>query len=108
MAGPEGGTRLQRGSELCRRLFVEDSVHDRFVERVVAETRKIVTGGPLDRSNLPRSAEPQAAPGRSKTKSCKADAKLESTNQLRRTEERNGHSQMKSGTMNREMGLFKC
>ncbi|KAH7975530.1 hypothetical protein HPB52_003026 [Rhipicephalus sanguineus] len=32
------------------RLFVEDSLHDRFVERVVAEARKIVTGDPLDRS----------------------------------------------------------
>ncbi|XP_077495034.1 cytosolic 10-formyltetrahydrofolate dehydrogenase [Amblyomma americanum] len=32
------------------RLFVEESLYDRFVERVVAEAKKIVTGDPLDRS----------------------------------------------------------
>ncbi|KAJ8978773.1 hypothetical protein NQ317_015497 [Molorchus minor] len=32
------------------RLFVEDSVHDEFVRRVVQETRKIAIGDPLNRS----------------------------------------------------------
>ncbi|CAN7998208.1 unnamed protein product [Ixodes hexagonus] len=31
------------------RLFVEESIHDRFVERVISETKKIVIGDPLDR-----------------------------------------------------------
>ncbi|XP_035207691.1 mitochondrial 10-formyltetrahydrofolate dehydrogenase-like isoform X2 [Stegodyphus dumicola] len=32
------------------RLFVEESIHDAFVDRVVAETKKMVIGDPLDRS----------------------------------------------------------
>ncbi|XP_054722223.1 mitochondrial 10-formyltetrahydrofolate dehydrogenase-like [Uloborus diversus] len=32
------------------RLFVEDSIHDVFVEKVIAETKKMVIGDPLDRS----------------------------------------------------------
>lgn len=32
------------------RLFVEDSIHDEFVRRVVQETRKIQIGDPLNRS----------------------------------------------------------
>ncbi|XP_054162876.1 cytosolic 10-formyltetrahydrofolate dehydrogenase-like [Oppia nitens] len=32
------------------RLFVEESIHDEFVRRVVEETRKIKIGNPLDRS----------------------------------------------------------
>ncbi|EEC15173.1 aldehyde dehydrogenase, putative, partial [Ixodes scapularis] len=31
------------------RLFVEESIHEQFVERVVSETKKIVIGDPLDR-----------------------------------------------------------
>lgn len=32
------------------RLFVEDSIHDEFVRRVVQETRKIQIGDPLNRA----------------------------------------------------------
>lgn len=32
------------------RLFVESSIHDEFVRRVLAETKKIVAGDPLNRS----------------------------------------------------------
>ncbi|RWS14003.1 cytosolic 10-formyltetrahydrofolate dehydrogenase-like protein [Dinothrombium tinctorium] len=32
------------------RVFVENSIHDRFVAKVVEETKKIVIGDPLDRS----------------------------------------------------------
>lgn len=32
------------------RLFVEDSIHDEFVRRVLAETRKIAIGDPLNKS----------------------------------------------------------
>lgn len=32
------------------RLFVESSIHDEFVRRVVNETKKIVAGDPLNRS----------------------------------------------------------
>uniref|UniRef100_A0A2P2HYA6 10-formyltetrahydrofolate dehydrogenase n=2 Tax=Hirondellea gigas TaxID=1518452 RepID=A0A2P2HYA6_9CRUS len=32
------------------RLFVEDSIHDEFVKRVVSECKKIVIGDPLDRN----------------------------------------------------------
>lgn len=32
------------------RLFLEESIHDRFLERVVEEVKKMVIGDPLDRS----------------------------------------------------------
>ncbi|CAK9818162.1 Cytosolic 10-formyltetrahydrofolate dehydrogenase [Anthophora plagiata] len=32
------------------RLFVEESIHDEFITRIVAETKKISIGNPLDRS----------------------------------------------------------
>lgn len=32
------------------RIFVEDSIHDEFVRRVVAETKKIAIGDPLNKS----------------------------------------------------------
>lgn len=32
------------------RIFVEESIHDEFLERVVAETKKMNIGDPLDRS----------------------------------------------------------
>ena len=32
------------------RIFVEESVHDEFVERVITETKKMKIGNPLDRS----------------------------------------------------------
>lgn len=32
------------------RLFIENSIHDKFVDKIVQETRKIVIGDPLDRS----------------------------------------------------------
>ncbi|KAG1649677.1 Cytosolic 10-formyltetrahydrofolate dehydrogenase [Nymphon striatum] len=35
---------------LLRRLFVEESIHDRFLEKVVEEVKKMVIGDPLDRS----------------------------------------------------------
>ena len=32
------------------RIFVEESVHDEFLERVIEETKKMKIGDPLDRS----------------------------------------------------------
>lgn len=32
------------------RIFVEESIHDEFVERIVTETKKMKIGDPLDRS----------------------------------------------------------
>ena len=32
------------------RLFVEETIYDEFLERVVAETKKMKIGNPLDRS----------------------------------------------------------
>lgn len=32
------------------RLFVEDSIHDEFIRRVVQETRKMQIGDPLNKS----------------------------------------------------------
>lgn len=32
------------------RIFVEESIHDEFVEKVVAEVKKMKIGDPLDRS----------------------------------------------------------
>ena len=32
------------------RIFVEDSIHDEFVQKVIAEVKKMKIGNPLDRS----------------------------------------------------------
>ena len=32
------------------RLFLEESIHDKYVERIVAEVKKMKIGNPLDRS----------------------------------------------------------
>ena len=32
------------------RIFVEESIHDEFVEKVISETKKMKIGNPLDRS----------------------------------------------------------
>ena len=32
------------------RLFVEESIHDEFVKRVIEETKKMKVGDPLDRA----------------------------------------------------------
>lgn len=32
------------------RLFVEESIHDEFVERIIVEVKKMKIGNPLDRS----------------------------------------------------------
>ncbi|XP_076232731.1 cytosolic 10-formyltetrahydrofolate dehydrogenase isoform X1 [Calliopsis andreniformis] len=34
------------------RLFIEESIHDEFVRRVIEETKKIAIGNPLDRSTV--------------------------------------------------------
>lgn len=42
---------LTRSSTVAGRLFVEESIHDEFVARVVEETKKMRIGDPLNRSN---------------------------------------------------------
>lgn len=32
------------------RIFVEENIHDEYVERIVAEVKKMKIGSPLDRS----------------------------------------------------------
>ncbi|XP_011306758.1 mitochondrial 10-formyltetrahydrofolate dehydrogenase isoform X2 [Fopius arisanus] len=47
-----GGVFFNKGENCIAagRIFVEESIHDEFVDRVVAEVRKIKIGDPLDRS----------------------------------------------------------
>jgi len=47
-----GGVFFNKGENCIAagRLFVEDSIHDIFVEKTIAETKKMVIGDPLDRS----------------------------------------------------------
>ncbi|KAK3932617.1 Cytosolic 10-formyltetrahydrofolate dehydrogenase [Frankliniella fusca] len=47
-----GGVFFNKGENCIAagRLFVQDTIHDRFVEKVIEETKKIVIGDPLDRS----------------------------------------------------------
>ncbi|XP_026282874.1 cytosolic 10-formyltetrahydrofolate dehydrogenase [Frankliniella occidentalis] len=47
-----GGVFFNKGENCIAagRIFVQDTVHDKFVERVIEETKKIVIGDPLNRS----------------------------------------------------------
>lgn len=45
------------------RIFVARSIHDSFVQKLVAETRKITIGDPLDRSAPPHPRRPRRSTG---------------------------------------------
>lgn len=47
-----GGVFFNKGENCIAagRIFVQDTVHDKFIERVIEETRKMVIGDPLNRS----------------------------------------------------------
>lgn len=47
-----GGVFFNKGENCIAagRIFVEETIHDRFLKKVVQETKKIVIGNPLDRS----------------------------------------------------------
>lgn len=51
-AGAEFGLFFNQGQCCCAgsRLFVQDSVHDEFVERIVARTRDRIVGNPFDQA----------------------------------------------------------